>query len=149
MKNNLNNFWGRFGMIINRSKTELYTELEKAMMAIMDANVTLQEMLDVSNSMMLITTRPVGDTILIRADLSLVIARLMTANAHTHLYKAMETLEDDQVLYFDTGKMALLVLMHAQCSFTLFRLNHLVLAAGSTTSGNWSLRWPIQGRTFD
>ncbi len=61
-------------------------------------------MIDVTDHMMLIMMRHLADTTPIIGDLSLIIAGLTTAYAHTHLYEAMDKLEDEQILYFDTGK---------------------------------------------
>ncbi|MCP4588897.1 hypothetical protein, partial [Pseudoalteromonas sp.] len=84
----------------------MFDNFDDAIMMITNPNVELQELLGIADdSSMLVVMKSLGETAPIWPDVSLVIAGLTTAYAHMHLYEQLQTLEDQQILYFDTDSI--------------------------------------------
>ncbi len=69
-----------------------------------DDNLQINDIVDVSDNMLLLTYHASTDFNPIGTNLSLIIAIFTTSHARTHLYNYLQKVPPEQLLYFDTGE---------------------------------------------
>ncbi len=105
-KQNLVQFWGRWGMKMNKMQTRIVSDMEELLKLYGNINIEIGEVVDITDKKLLVSYCHKTELAPIHGNLSLVIALFTTCWARLHLYEqALEKLDPSQILYYDTDSV--------------------------------------------
>lgn len=100
----LNSFWGKFGQRNTLSKTTFVKTKEDLTTMMLNPNITINDVLPITNDVLLVNWNEEENAILPSTMTSVVIAAYVTTIARMKLYSYLDTL-GERVLYFDTDSV--------------------------------------------